>query len=233
MIKSIFQFLGRFFKQKNQFHPVMNENTEKALEFLNLHHQAFFNAKPFADETEHPTPDDSRAWSQILVSLLTGVSGFARKKGADLSDGSDVKAANTWSAIDTPRFNGVIKAGTKSAHSGQMTYLDNTPYLYFVLWDNEPNNKRERCRIWCVCPPEDKLFRDMCKNWYDKLDSGEIISNNFQLHPPRGRNSDVFRNTCGNLIYPLFFSAEWIYDKYHLTHFDQNIQIKGRCASIN
>ena len=92
----------------------MTENIEKALEFLNLHHQAYFDAQPYADKTEHPTPDDSRAWSQILVSLLSGINGLARKKGADLADGSDVKAANTWGAIDTPRFNGVIKAGTKT-----------------------------------------------------------------------------------------------------------------------
>ena len=57
-------------------------------------------------------PVDLRGWSQIIVSVLTGIKGIARKKGADLEDGSDVKAANTWEAIDTPRFNGVIKAGT-------------------------------------------------------------------------------------------------------------------------
>lgn len=211
----------------------MNENTEKALEFLNLHHKAFFNVQLFANDTKHPTPNDSRAWSQILASLLTGIDGLDGKKGADLSDGSDVKAANTWGAIDTPRFNGVIKAGTKSEHSGQMTYLDNTPYLYFVLWDNEPNNNRERCRIWCVSPPKDKLFRKMCQSWYDKLGSGEITSNNFQLHPPRGKDSNVFRNTCGNLIYPLFFSAEWVNDTYQITHYDPNIQKKGKCTNAD
>ena len=158
---------------------------------------------------------------------------MARKKGADLADGSDVKAANTWGAIDTPRFNGVIKAGTKSEHSGQMTYLDKTPYLYFVLWDNEPNNNRERCRIWCVCPPKDKVFREMCKNWYDKLEIGEIVSNNFQLHPPRGKNSNEFRNTCGNLLYPLYFSAEWVNGAYQFTHFDPSIQKKGKCVSAD
>ena len=34
----------------------MTENIEKALEFLNLHHQAYFDAQPYADKTEHPTP---------------------------------------------------------------------------------------------------------------------------------------------------------------------------------
>jgi len=207
----------------------MEGNTENVIKFLNLHHQSFFNAKPYADNTEHPTPDDSRAWSQILISLLIGINGFARKKGADLSDGSDVKAANTWSAIDTPRFNGVIKAGTKSSHSGQMTYLDNTPFIFFVLWDNESNDKRERCRIWFVSPPKDTLFRNMCKSWYDKLEIKEITSNNFQLHPPRGKNSNVFRNTCGNLIYPLLFSAIWIKESYEITHFDSSILKSGRC----
>jgi hypothetical protein len=31
---------------------------DKALELLNLHHRAFFEAKPFADETQHPNPSE-------------------------------------------------------------------------------------------------------------------------------------------------------------------------------
>ncbi len=96
---------------------------DKVIEFLNLHYNAFFEAHPYAEETQHPTPSDTKAWSQILVSLITGIDGLARKKGADLADGSDVKGANTWKAIDTPRFNGVIKAGTKSGKAGKLEYL--------------------------------------------------------------------------------------------------------------
>ena len=71
---------------------------------LNMHHRFFFYAKEYADLTEQPTPEDSRAWSQILVSLITGINGLGRRKGSDLSDGSDAKSANVWEAIDFPRF---------------------------------------------------------------------------------------------------------------------------------
>lgn len=206
-------------------------NKKKVLEFLKLHRDSFFDAKPYADETEHPAPTDSRSWSQILVSLITGINGLAREKGADLKDGSDVKAANTWGAIDTPRFNGVIKAGTKSATSGKLESLDAMPYLFFVLWDNEPTNNRERCRIWVVRTQSDRVFRNMCRKWYKLRDEGEIISANFQLHPPRGINSNIFRNTCGNLEYPLLFAAEWETDKFVLTSYNPNALKDGSCVS--
>jgi hypothetical protein len=206
---------------------------KKVLEFLKLHHDSFFDAKSYADETDHPAPTDSRAWSQILVSLITGVKGLAREKGADLSDGSDVKAANTWDAIDTPRFNGVIKAGTKSATAGKLESLDDMPFLFFVLWDNEPENKRERCRVWVVRTQSDKIFRGMCRKWYKLRNEGKIVSNNFQLHPPRGKNSDIFRNTCGNLEYPLLFLAEWIENMYELKHFNADVLKTGTCKKID
>lgn len=208
----------------------MNENIEKSIAFLNLHYSAFFEAKPFADETQHPNPSDTRGWSQILVSILYGKKGLARQKGADIEDGSDVKGASTWDAIDTPRFNGVIKAGTKSKSSGKLEYLDDLPKLFFVLWDNEPINKRERCRIWVVRPPNDPIFREMCAKWYTQRDEGKITSNNFQLHPPRKLNTNVFRNTCGNLNYPLLFSAERIGDTYVKTHYDIDVLENGICS---
>ena len=77
----------------------MKRDLEKVLAFLNLHHQSFFAAEPYAKATKQPTPTDTRAWSQILASLLTGVEGYGRKKGPDLIDGSDVKGANTWGAV--------------------------------------------------------------------------------------------------------------------------------------
>jgi hypothetical protein len=158
---------------------------------------------------------------------------LAREKGADLSDGSDVKAANTWGAIDTPRFNGVIKAGTKSAKAGKLEYLDDVPFLFFVLWDNEPQNNRERCRIWVVRPQSDRLFRGICRLWYKQRDAQKIISDNFQLHPPRGKNSNVFRNTCGNLNYPLFLCAEWLDDKYTLVHYDPQALKTCECSKTD
>ena len=207
-------------------------DNDKVLQFLKLHHEAFFDAKPYADETGHTTPSDTKSWSQILASLLSGVTGLERKKGADLADGSDVKGANTWDAIDTPRFNGVIKAGTKSDKAGKLEYLDDLPYLYFVLWDNEPENKKERCRVWVVRTKEDSVFRAMCSKWYDQRDSGIIKSDNFQLHPPRGKNSDVFTNTCGNLSYPLLFMAVWNEEEYELKAFNPDVLKNGVCTVV-
>lgn len=200
------------------------------LDILKLHHEAFFMAKAYADKTAQPTPEDSRAWSQIIVSLLTGISGLGRKKGPDLIDGSDVKAANTWGAIDTPRFNGVIKAGTKSATSDKLESLDNMPYLFFVLWDNEPASGNERIRIWVVRTKKDRLFRQVCEQWYDLKVSGEIISNNFQLHPPRNKNENVFRNTCGNLNYPLLFNAIWNGNHYDVLSYNPDVLKNGECT---
>lgn len=202
---------------------------KKVLGFLTLHHEAFFHAKPYADETEHPAPSDSRAWSQILISLVTGIKGLAREKGSDLSDGSDVKAANTWDAIDTPRFNGVIKAGTKSEKAGKLAYLDDLPFLFFVLWDNEPTHRHERCRIWVVRPKVDKIFRAICRKWYKQRKEGTIISDNFQLYPPRGKNDNIIRNSCGNLEYPLFLSVEWINHKYFIKQINESTLTNGLC----
>ncbi len=64
------------------------------INLLNMHHNFFFSAKEYADLTKQLTPEDSRAWSQILVSLITGIKGLGRRKGSDLADGSDVKSAN-------------------------------------------------------------------------------------------------------------------------------------------
>jgi hypothetical protein len=180
---------------------------KEALTLLGIHCRSFYDVKDYAEKYGHPHPSDTRAWSQILVSALTGIHGIKRKKGADLSDGSDVKGANTWGAIDTPRFNGVIKAGTKSKKAGKLESLNDMPHLFLVLWDTTPDTEVERCRVWAVLPQRDKVFRRMCELWYSKRSKGEIVSDNFQLHPPRNKNSNVIRNTCGNLTYPLLFEA--------------------------
>ncbi len=167
------------------------------LSLLNAHYEAFYKAKPFADQTAHPVPTDTRAWSQILVSLLTGIKGRKRAKGTDLEDGSDVKGANCWSAIDTPRFNGAIPAGRLSETSRKaedVSALDDIPYIFFVLWDDD-SEACPRCRIWCVRPGSDKAFRQICQKWYAQRRSGEIKSANFQLHPPRYCDDNVIRNT--------------------------------------
>lgn len=208
---------------------MIRPEAQRALNLLDLHFEAFYAIEPFAKTTGHPVPMDTRGWSQILVSTLTGVKGLERKKGADLKDGSDVKGANTWSAIDTPRFNGVLKAGTKASTSDSITSLNEMPFLYFVLWDETERNTA-RCRIWVVRTKSDSEFRKICKSWYDKRVNGKITSNNFQLHPPRGKDSNEIRNSCGNLIYPLLFAAErHAKAKYQLTHYAPAALKNGLC----
>ena len=202
------------------------------LNLLDLHYASFQDVAPYAGQTGHPVPMDTRGWSQILVSTLSGINGLARKKGADLRDGSDVKAANTWEAIDTPRFNGVIKAGTLAKTSGQMTSLDTMPHLYLVLWDVSSRNTA-RCRVWVVRPKYDQVFRAICAEWYRKRASGEIRSNNFQLHPPRGNDTNIIRNTCGNLLYPLYFCAERRFAQYDVVSYNSQARITGACRTVS
>lgn len=206
------------------------DRVAQALELLDLYYESFYGVVEVAKQTRHPVPVDTRAWSQVLVSVLTGIKGLGRKKGADLDDGSDVKGANTWEAIDTPRFNGVIKAGTKAETAGKIESLDSTPYLFLVLWDDAPETGNARCRIWCVRPQYDLLFRAMGQAWYSKYTQGDIMSTNFQLHPPRGKNSNVIRNKCGNLIYPLLFCAERSTDsKYTVKEYHPKVMRIGLC----
>jgi hypothetical protein len=177
-----------------------------ALHLLDLHYTLFHEVEPHASATCHPFSMDTRGWSQIMVSTLTGVKGLGGKKGADLIDGSDVKSASTWGAINTPRFNSVIKAGTKSSVSGTMKSLDKVPHIYLVLWDTTTRDT-DRCRIWVVRPQHDRKFRSVCAAWY-KLFAAKKTSDNFQLHPPRGKDSNLITNKCGNLQYPLYLAAE-------------------------
>ena len=207
------------------------DRLQRTLQLLDLHHDSFYSAVDFAKETGHPVPCDTRGWSQVLVSVLTGVRGRDRKKGTDLVDGSDVKGASTWDAIDTPRLNGVLKAGTRAETSGKLESLDKMPYLFFVLWDHSPSTKRPRCRVWCVRPQKDKAFRKMCKIWYDKRDTGKIISTNFQLHPPRGKDSNEIRNECGNLLYPLLLCAERDKDGFKVIEYRPEVMRTGECRS--
>jgi len=208
------------------------ENTAEVITLLNIHYKSFIDVKEYAEKYRHPHPCDTRAWSQIIISSLTGNKGIERKKGSDFDDGSDVKGANTWGAIDTPRFNGCLKAGTQSGISGKLESLDDMPHLFFVLWDYEPEGEKERCRIWVTRPQKDKVFRGICELWYKKREAGEIVSNNFQLHPPRHKNSNVIRNTCGNLEYPLLFSAVRNKSSFEIEHYLPEVLIKGECKKI-
>jgi hypothetical protein len=201
---------------------------EEAINLLNKHYNDFHDLIDIARRTGHPVPMDTRGWSQIIVSVLTGLKGLDRKKGADLEDGSDVKGANTWEAIDTPRFNGVIKAGTKAASSDRLSYLDDVPYLFLVLWDHT-DKEQARCRIWCVRSQKDPAFRDMCEAWYEARLSGKISSTNFQLHPPRGLDGNLIKNTYGHLKYPLLLCAVKGDNGYAIRTYDPEVLTSGEC----
>lgn len=210
---------------------IVENNLEETLDLLRLHYEEFINIRHYANKYKHPYPTDTRAWSQLIVSALTGIMGYARKKGPDLEDGSDVKAANCWDAIDTPRFNGCIKAGTQAHTANSMGSLDLQPYLFFVMWDKSEKEEYPRCRIWVVRPQKDKVFRDVAEEWYKQHNSGAIVSDNFQLHPPRNLDNNIIRNTCGNLIYPLLFDARVIggVADYTVVSYNPDVLKTGKC----
>jgi hypothetical protein len=197
----------------------------RALGILDTHYRHFQQAKPLADMTEHTVPCDTKSWSQILVSVIVDVNGRARGKGSDLSDGSDVKGANFWDAIDSPRFNGVLNQRETGPE-----YLKSVPHLYFVMWDNDGPSGPPRCRIWVVRTSEDRVFRKMARRWY----VGRIRDNkqrtNFQLHPPRDTSDNLFTNKCGNLTYPLLFTAIRNGRRFELTLWKPSTLIKGQCV---
>lgn len=57
---------------------MFGEQIKTVLDVLNTHHIHFFEGQKFAAITDQPTPEDSRACSQILISVLTGIPGLAR-----------------------------------------------------------------------------------------------------------------------------------------------------------
>lgn len=212
----------------------VENNIEETLDLLRIHYNEFVNTRHYANKYKHPYPTDTRAWSQLIVSALTGIMGYSRKKGPDLEDGSDVKAANCWDAIDTPRFNGCIKAGTQAHTANSMSSLDLQPFLFFVMWDKSQEEEHPRCRIWVVRPQKDKIFRKVAEKWYEQHSSGAIVSDNFQLHPPRNMDNDIIRNTCGNLIYPKLFDTQVIggVADYTVVSYNPDVLNDGKCIQV-
>lgn len=205
---------------------------EETVEVLNIHYRQFFEIEQAAESTGHQVPSDTKAFSQIIVSKLVGIRGRDRKKGSDLEDGSDVKAANLWNAIDTPRFNGVLPVGRTSntaKRPDNSSALDETPYIFFVLWDNVDGTGPHRIRIWVVRASKDDVFKRMADIWYERRRTGAIKSDNFQLHPPRNIDSNVFRNEAGNLIYPLLLDARVRGAQYEVSKYDPTVLTKGSC----
>lgn len=144
---------------------------------------------------------DSGYLGQHLVSLVSGVPGRgrgSRGKGADLSDGSEIKIASTLGGVDKPRWNNKLNTPLAVA-----TYLQN-PAIYFGLFDTLEKGEDfpVRVRVWKVEPPTDEVFGNIVRAWAAKQTSG-----NFQLHPPCWSDSDVATNQSGNVTLPLAFRA--------------------------
>jgi hypothetical protein len=143
---------------------------------------------------------DSGYIAQHLISLLSGKRGVGwRGKGLDLEDGSEVKSASSIDGVDVPRWNHNFSSPKKVDE-----WLA-SPTIYYVLFDTpERSSQRLRVRIWAVTPAIDIAYRTVLQRWRD----APRKSNNFQLHPPVGKDSNLATNECGNLELPLMFHAE-------------------------
>ena len=229
-LKSVANNLATRRRTRQRDRMAKSSRSTDALRLLDAHWTAFQAASPFAALTKHPVPCDTRAWSQILVSLLTGAEGLKRKKGADFVDGSDVKAACVWEAIDKPRFNGVLPAG-RAKQAKDVTSLDGTPHLFFVLWDHHKSSGQARCRVWVVRARSDRVFRAVCAKWYHGRADRSIRSENFQLHPPIDDDNNVIRNSYGNLSFPLLFEARRGDKGYECALFRPEVLDDGVCKN--
>lgn len=99
------------------------------------------------------------------------------------------------------------------------------------MWDTTETSGFPRCRIWVVRPPFDTEFRRIAEEWYRQHSNGTIKSDNFQLHPPRNLDNNIFRNTCGNLQYPLLFEAHAIggLADYEVISYNPSVLKNGLC----
>ncbi len=143
---------------------------------------------------------DSGYIAQHLISLLTGKRGSGwRGKGLDLEDGSEVKSASNVDGVDVPRWNHNLSS------PGKVDEWLAAPAIYYVLFDAvDRDASRVRVRIWMITPVIDDAYKTVLQRWRDRSRK----SDNFQLHPPVGKDSNLATNECGNLELPLMFHAE-------------------------
>lgn len=131
--------------------------------------------------------------AQQLVSIVSGVRGFSgRSRGFDLIDGSIVKVADS---LDDKRSRwnfmhgfSSINRKDKAFQQAKLTYMNNLPYIYLVLFDYSPF-ENIRIRIWRLDPKEHKKLLNRYVEWAeattDKIASRGKESANFQIAPPR------------------------------------------------
>ncbi len=147
--------------------------------------------------------------AQHLASLVLQIPGQGfRGKGVDLGDGSEVKSASIVSGIDRPRWNhnmGTAANDLTRKAKGTKTkgeiYLDETPFVFYVLFDRVHNEtgvptSQLRVRGWCINARTDEAWRSLFSRY---LDAREGNTYNLQLHPPVGYDDSVVVNEMGNL----------------------------------
>lgn len=154
--------------------------------------------------TQQTAQLDSGYLGQHLVSLISGTPGRgagSRGKGFDLQDGSEIKAASTLGATDTPRWNHTSFGTAKNIAS----YLASR-YVYFVLFDTLDKDEEFplRLRVWRVEPAQDRDFVTLVQRW---ANDKQRRSGNFQLQPPRWQEGSCVTNLGQTLELPLIFEA--------------------------
>lgn len=152
--------------------------------------------------TNQTSQFDSGYLAQQLTSILSGIPGTAlRGRGDDLADGSEVKAANTVQATDTPRWNHSLK------RRDQVDSHLSKPSIFYVLFDTVERDDSSpiRCRIWKVSPSTDHAYQVLVEQW----DTGRgATTYNMQIQPPRWDASNIASCFGTRLALPLFFHAE-------------------------
>jgi hypothetical protein len=123
-----------------------------------------------------------------------------RGKGSDLADESEVKAANTLDAIDTPRWNHHLP------NPPAVNRLLARPSIYYVLFDTlaRDSDSPFRCRVWRVFPQRDEAFQKLVQNWAKSEDRGD----NMQIQPPRWNPHNIAKCFGVRIRMPLLLHAE-------------------------
>lgn len=155
--------------------------------------------------TQQTSQFDSGYLAQQLTSILTGIPGTGmRGRGDDLSDGSEVKAANTVQATDTPRWNHSLDRKPKRTKINELLAR---PSVFYVLFDTKERDEDApfRCRIWRVNPSTDKGYQKLVKNWAANRGKSTY---NMQIQPPRWSVSNEAACLGTHIELPLFFHAE-------------------------
>jgi MamI restriction endonuclease len=147
--------------------------------------------------------------AQHLASLVLQTPGQGFKgKGVDLSDGSEVKSASIVSGIDRPRWNHNMgtaaddeKRKVKRTKTKGFVYLNETPFLFYVLFDRVHDEvgaptSQLRVRGWCVNARSDEAWRSLISRY---LAARHGNTYNLQLHPPVGYDDSIVVNELGNL----------------------------------